>query len=559
MNRRDTLSTLLGKKQSKKNTAKPMSSMVTELTPYAGSWGFKQAAHLLRRTTFGPTWGQIQTSVTNGLQDTISQLLALNPLSQMPDPPINYYYEEDPDVPVGETWINVPFSYEHRIHRRKSLEGWTTKLILEEGTSIREKMTLFWHNHFVIANFPSASRYKYQYISTIREYATGNFRELTKTITIDPMMLSYLNGNLNTKEAPNENYARELLELFTVGKGPVIAPGDYSFFTEHDVAEIARILTGWGVSDNNTQGNYIQGIFTPSKHDVDDKELSHHFNNEMISDAGENEYSILIDKIFEHDEVAKFICRKIYRWFVHYEITSDIEINIIEPLAQVLRDNDYEISSILQILLTSQHFFDEERIGCMIKNPWDFSAGLIKQFQVQFPSEPATYYETYRVILQGVAGLQMEYFNPPSVAGWKPYYQAPNFYRIWLNSVTLPIRNFAIQTFVNGGIPIFQDPAEIIGIATVDYLNILDNLSNPFEVNQVLEDFIQLLFPKDISNNQKIILKERLTNGLPDFEWTDEYSLYISDPSNTAQANAIRTKINNLVASMLTMPEYQLM
>ncbi len=559
MNRRDSLATLLGKKKSQKTTTTSMA--VTGLTPYTGPWEFKQAAHLLRRTTFGPNWGQIQDAVNDGLDATIAQLLTLTPLSQNPDPPINYYYENDPDVAIGETWVNVPYSYQHRIHRRKSLEGWTTKLIIDEKISIREKMTLFWHNHFVIANFPAFSRYKYYYISKIRKNAIGNFRELTKEMTIDPMMLRYLNGFSNTKEAPNENYARELLELFTIGKGPIIAPGDYTFYTEHDVAEIAKILTGWGVSDNNTTGDYVQGKFNPNKHDTTDKQLSYHFNNEVISDAGENEYSILIDKIFEQDEVARFICRKIYRWFVHYDITDDIEINIIEPLAQILRDNDYEIAPTLNVLLSSQHFYDEERIGCMIKNPWDFAAGLVKQFQIQFPSEPATYYETYRVILQGAGGLQMEYFNPPNVAGWKPYYQAPNFYRIWLNSVTLPIRNFAIQTFVSQGIILFQDPAptNIVGLAQVDYLSMLNNLSNPFDVNQVLADFIKLLFPKDIANNQKIILKEILTNGLPDFEWTDEYSLYASDPTNQAQANAIKSKINNLVSAMLTMPEYQLM
>ena len=560
MNRRTSLATLLGKKKSTENSIKPSTSTLLGLTPYVGSWEFKQAAHLLRRTTFGPTWGQIQSASSDGLDATIAQLLTLNPLSQNPNPPINYYYENEPDVAIGETWTTIPLQVEHRVHRKKSLEGWTVKNILDEGTSLVEKMTLFWHNHFVTADFPLQTRYKHNYISTIRINALGNFRELTKAMTVDPLMLLYLNGESNTKTAPNENYARELLELFTIGKGPTIGPGDYTNYTEEDVAAIARILTGWKRTDTNDQGVYTLGsIFNPSQHDTGNKQLSYHFNNEIISDTGENEYSNLIDIIFQQDEVSRHICRKIYRWFVHYDITDDIEINVIEPLAQVLRDNDYEISSVLECLFTSQHFYDEERIGVMIKNPFDFTTGLIKQFQVQFPTDPAIYYETYRVIFQGILGLQMEYYNPPSVAGWKPYYQEPSYYQIWLNSATLPIRSFVTTTFSLLGVPLFVNPGTQQGSVGIDYLSILNNLSNPFDVNDVINDFIKLLLPKDLADNQKAILKEILLPGLPDFEWTDEYSIYAADPTNTAQATAVNSKIAGLVATMLTFPEYQLM
>lgn len=559
MNKRTSLASLLDKKKSQNKTAVQMT--VTGLTPYAGSWEFKQAAHLLRRTTFGPTWEQIQTAVNDGLQNTIAELLALNPLSQMPDPPINYYFENEPDVPIGETWINVKLQPEFTIHRRKSLQGWTTKQIIDEGTSLTEKMTLFWHNHYATGDFPILTRYKYKYISTIRANALGNFKELTKLMTIDPLMLVYLNGQLNTEEAPNENYARELLELFTIGKGPIIAPGDYTNYTESDIAEIAKILTGWRITDTNNQDLYtLESHFIPNDHDNGDKQLSNHFNNEVISDTGENEYSHLIDIIFQQDEVSRFICRNIYRWFVHHKITTDIEINIIEPLAQVMRDNNYEVAPVLECLLTSQHFYDEEMIGCMVKSPWDFTASLIKQFEPIFPTDPAITFETYRVIFQGAAGLQMEYYNPPSVAGWKAYYQAPAYYRIWLNSVTLPIRDFATTTFSSLGIPTFENGSQIpVGVIEIDYLQILNNFSNPFDVNAVIDDFVKLLFPKDIEQDQKNILKEVLIPGLPDFEWSDEYSLYIGNPSDTNQANAVKTRVRNLVGSMLKMPEYQLM
>ena len=556
MNRRDSLATLLGKKKSQKTTATTMA--VTGLTPYIGPWEFKQAAHLLRRTTFGPNWGQIQSAISDGLDATIAQLLTLNPLSQNPDPPINYYYEDDPDVPVGETWVNASFYFDHRQHRMKSLEGWTLEKVMNERTSILEKMTLFWHNHFVTANFTTQARYKYKYISSIRNNALGNFRDLTKIMTVDPLMLRYLNGSSNTKIAPNENYARELLELFTIGKGPIIGPGDYSNYTEKDISEIARILTGWRHKDNNPTGSIITSEFFPNNHDLEDKQLSYHFNDEIITNGGENEYQQLIDIIFQQHEVSKFICRKIYRWFVHYEITEDIEINIIEPLAQILRDNDYEISFVLESLFTSEHFFDNERIGCMVKNPWDFLSG-IKQFEVLITNDPAVLYETYRVLFVAMAGLQMEYYNPPSVAGWASYYQAPNYYRLWLNSVTMSARFQGVTTIAAFGIPLFVHPGTQTSFAPIDYLKILNNLSDPFDVNVVIDDFVLLLLPKNIEGNQKIFLKDILTGGLPDFEWNDEYSLYLSNPNDSTISNSINAKIRNLVIAMMSMPEYQLM
>ncbi len=560
MNRRTSLSTLVGKTSKVKSKTKTAAKVgVSGLDTYTGPWNFEKAAHLLRRSTFGPNFHQILAVVDDGLESTINQLLAPLPL---PSPPINYFSTDDPDVPLGETWLNVPASFDHRVHRKKSLEGWTVKQVLDEGISLREKMTLFWHNHFVTSGFAQSVRLKHKYITTIRENSLGNFRELTKKMTVDPLMLFYLNGATSTNVAPNENYARELLELFTIGKGPLIAPGDYTNYKESDIAEIARVLTGWTVLDNNPAfpaEPYIHVKFVENRHDDGEKQLSSHFDNQTISNAGENEYLNLINIIFEKDEVARFICRKIYRWFVHYTIDEEIESNIIQPLAQILIDNDYEVSEVLRTLFTSEHFYSEDFIGCMIKNPWDFAISLVKQLNVPFPNDPAIYYETFRVIFQGTLGLQMEYYLPPNVAGWTPYYQAPSYYRLWLNAVTLRLRNTATSTFSSLGVPLFENPSTPIGLATIDYLWHLDNLTDPFDVNIVIDDFIRLLLPKDLADNQKAILKEVLIPGLPDEEWNVEYAEYASDPTNTALAASIKNRVNILVGTIINMPEYQLM
>jgi uncharacterized protein (DUF1800 family) len=233
--------------------------------------------------------------------------------------------------------------------------------------SIREKLTLFWHNHFVVGDSTIAHR-EYLYYTLLRSFALGNFRELTKEITIDTSMLFYLSGAENTDDAPNENYSRELLELFTVGKGQLDSPGDYTNFTEVDVIEMAKVLTGWGVPPINN-ANTLTAQFSNNNHAQGDKQLSHRFNNAVIVENGEQEFRDLIEVIFQQDECSRFIMRKLYRWFVHYDITEDIEVNVIEPLAAILRDHNYEIAPALKILLKSEHFF--ESTACMIKNPMD--------------------------------------------------------------------------------------------------------------------------------------------------------------------------------------------
>ncbi|MCB0871736.1 MAG: DUF1800 family protein, partial [Solirubrobacterales bacterium] len=168
----------------------------------------------------------------------------------------------------------------------------TLKLMLEEGISLREKMTLFWHNHFAVSNV-NDPKFLYRHVELLRNFAWGNFRELMKEITVDPTMLRFLNGNQNTRTAPNENYARELMELYTLGKGDLAGPGDYTTFTEDDVIQMAKVLTGWrdrGFNTVNPDVN-VESFFTLNRHDTGSKQLSHRFNNEVITNLGDQEYA----------------------------------------------------------------------------------------------------------------------------------------------------------------------------------------------------------------------------------------------------------------------------
>lgn len=561
MDRRTTLAKMLGRKAKKttSDAAQPLATMVASgLDPYTGPFEFEQAAHLLRRTMSGPTYQQIKDAVGNGLDQTLQTLLADNPL---PDEPVNHNLATDPNVAIGDSWVDQAYvagdlGQEIRVNRNNSLTGWTVDVWRNAGVTIREKMTLFWHNHFVTAE-TNDPNFTYRYITLLRKNALGNFRELTKEVTVDPAMLLYLNGHDNTALAPNENYARELLELFTIGKGPQVGPGDYTNYTEDDVVEMARVLTGWVATGQFTQDPVVNppgSLFRNQRHDDGTKQLSHRFDNIVIEDLGETEYAHLIDIIFTKDECARFIARKLYRWFVYYVISAEVEADVIEPMAQLIIDNDYEIKPAVEALLSSEHFFDILSVGPMIKNPIDFITSIFNTFEIEIsPDNLDEYYRLQaRIVRTPLQQMQMVMYAPPSVAGWSAYYQEPTYYRTWISASTLPPRMNFTNVIANNGANINQTRAQI------DVLKFTASIDDPFDPNSLIDEFSKILYPQPIDQGQKDILKSILIPGLPDFEWTVEYGDHINNPDDDNLKAAVESKLKNLLTAMMSMPEYYL-
>ena len=320
------------------------------LAPYTGPWTKDQAAHLLRRTLFGATFQQIQDAAAAGMNASVTQLLT-TPVSA---PPVAFN-ANDGVAPIGSTWVQSVYPASNTAAsenaRRESLAAWVIERINLESLSIHEKMCLFWQNHFA-AEFTFDSRASYNYINLIRTHALGNFKQFVKEMTIDPCMLVFLNGASNNLYSPNENFSRELLELYSIGKGPQIGEGDYSTYKEEDVLAGAKILTGWTIQGfNSTVAPNTSAIFIPGLHDTTTKTLSEHFGNATVPDAGDQEYANYIDIIFQQPELATFICRKIYRWFVNYDLTQTVEDTVVSELAATFLDNDFEILPVMEQLL----------------------------------------------------------------------------------------------------------------------------------------------------------------------------------------------------------------
>jgi len=529
---------------------------LTGLNPYTGSFTQTELQHLLKRTLFGASRADLNYFAGRTLPDVLSELL--NPATVIPPPPVKEYTTSttatNPDTGIasGSTWVgDLNNDGTVQSQRRASFKKWWMGLMINQDRSVLEKMTLFWHNHFATeTNDVGNAQYIYRHHQLLRTHALGNFKILTRAVTIDSAMLVYLNGQLNTRTAPDENYGRELQELFCCGKGPD------SLYTEADVKAAARVLTGWR-NNNTTMTSY----FDSTRHDTNPKVFSSFYNNTVIAGrtgvtAGDIELDEMLTMIFNVQEVAKYICRRIYRWFVYYDIDASVESNIITPLANIFRSNNYEIKPVLQALLQSEHFFDVLSRGCQIKSPVDLVVGMCREFPMAFQpsSDYITNYAHWNYMVTWVSNMQQNIGDPPDVSGWKAYYQEPQFYQIWINSDTLPKRNQFTDTMIVTGYSVSGKRIQVDGLGLVQQLN------TPADPNAVINQLTSYLYRIDLSDASKTQLKRDilLSGQTSDHYWTDAWNLYISNPGNTANTTTVRNKIRDLLKYLLNLAEYQL-
>ena len=215
--------------------------VLSGLTPYAGTFGNNELIHLLKRTLFGSTKADIDFFKGKTMLQVVDALLTA-PASE-PPPPIKTYPDKTNVTPLetvvaGTTWVNSQENGNFNGERRGSLRSWWIGNMINQDRTIFEKMVLFWHNHFATGNNENSPILGYFYVKMLRKNALGNFKTFVKEVTFEPQMMRYLNGERNSKSVPDENYARELQELFTLGKGPD------SQYTEGDVKAAAKLLTG---------------------------------------------------------------------------------------------------------------------------------------------------------------------------------------------------------------------------------------------------------------------------------------------------------------------------
>ena len=548
----------------KKNISAPdvssfqVSRTSSGLNPYTGVFGTNEIIHLLKRTMFGAAKADVDYFKTKTLSQAVNELLTV-PIIQ-PSPPVKQYANSvtagDPDQAIagGTTWVNINTTDGGVDSQRvSSLKSWWTSLMINQNRNILEKLVLFWHNHFATETSGiGRAIWCYQNNTILRKNAAGNFKQFVKDITLDTGMLRFLNGYLNTNTAPDENYARELQELFTVGKGIDNATPPYA---ESDVKAAARVLTGWTIN-----GTTNTSYFNAPKHDITNKQFSSYYNNTIITGrsgvTGANELDDMLNMIFATNDVAIFICRKIYRWFVYYDVDVATEANVIAPLAQIFRNNNYDIKPVLDTLFKSEHFFDILNQGCQIKSPIELNISLCREFSVVFPasSDYVNAYYMWDYIRAQSSNMQQNLGDPPNVAGWSPYYQAPQFYEIWINSDTLPKRNqftdvMAINGYTRNGKNI-----------KIDFVAFAKTLSNPGDPNILITDSVTYLFRLPLTQVSKNQLKTDilLSGQTQDHYWTDAWNFYMANPADTMNATIVKNRLRDLYQYLMKLAEYQL-
>jgi uncharacterized protein (DUF1800 family) len=452
----------------------------------------QEAIHLLRRTTFVNSWKSIQTFIGKTADEAVDILLnnAKNAKDITMPNWIDASFENPWKKPEKERQAASDLLYKTIYEQNYELKRWWLEAMTADEISIREKMTLFWHGHFATKfaiDQVMPAQLMWRQNELFRKNHQGNFTNLVKQICYDGAMVIFLNTQDSTKNSPNENFSRELLELYTTGIG---------HYTETDVKEGAKVFTG--IRTNFFSDEYTQyGVYKPFvlvyEHDNYDK----NYLGSIIKGGNYNtpeeiftvELADLVNIIFKNrtKEVATFICQKLYKYFV-YSNDKKTNITVIDNLAATFIENNFEIRPVLAQLLKSEFFFDNKNIGIQIKTPAETVAGFTKHFNVKGD------WKEWVMVTMG-----QELLNPPNVAGWPGY-------RKWADTRTYP---FAVQQL--SGFIWNQDDAYII-----KWVQQFPDYEYPVKL---INNIAKLFLAKPISAAQEEKYKKILMAGSPDYEW----------------------------------------
>ncbi len=357
----------------------------TALQPHRGTLGARAAAHLLRRAGFGGTPAEVRRYAAMHAPEAAAALLSVPPAGSI-QPPQEIEDAAAPASMSGDPQQRVMLRKERRREGAQAIlafQLWWLNRMLTTPAPLQEKMTLYFHGHFTslaTALFPWIT---YDQNALFRGYALGNLRELTRDVSKNAAMLIYLNGAQNVAAHPNENYARELMELFTLG---------VDRYTENDVRESARAWTGWQVEKRTRAVS-----FDASLHDAGRKTFLGRTGNFTGDDV--------VDIIFEQPQCARFFAASLLSWFVY----NDPEPQLIDSVAAILRRHGFELAPVVSTLLSSNVFYSDRAYRALVKSPIEFVVGTYKALGLLEVDESA---------LAALQQMGQRLFYPPSVAGW---------------------------------------------------------------------------------------------------------------------------------------------
>lgn len=346
---------------------------------------FTDARHLVARTGLGAEWGSIKKLEGLPRHQAVEYILNPAPSNPLPAPYFQPWNKMEPMREAGalsrkDAWVMAQ-------NDGKRLQGWWIEQMFRTKTPFVERMTLFWHNYFTssIQKTLQPSLLHKQNLM-LRKYALGNFRHLLREVARDPAMLVYLDGYKNVKAEPNENFARELLELFTLGHG---------YYTQNDVKAAARAFTGWGVHPRSGKFH-----IRADQHD-DSRKI-------FLRRAGNFNGDDVVDILLQHPRTAERVTEKFWHAFIS---DTPPPRKTVVNWAKQFRNSNYDIKSLLRVMLNSDEFWSGRFRGTLVKSPVDLLIGTIRT--VPYPRENTT----EMVNLCRLLGQKL--FDPPSVKGWE--------------------------------------------------------------------------------------------------------------------------------------------
>ncbi|MEM8927124.1 MAG: DUF1800 domain-containing protein [Bacteroidota bacterium] len=398
------------------------------LAPYTAPLDRLRAQHVYRRLGFGASAETIDQAVGQNAATLINNLVD-QALATAPIP-----------APEWSEWTNANYPEDDDLARqlrraqREELNTAYGNGLLDNN--LFDRMSVFWSNHFVTEiDVYDCNSFLYEYVNCLQRNALGNFRTFVSEIGLTSAMLRYLDGAFNNRNRPNENYARELYELFTLGEGVG--------YTEEDIIETSRALTGYV---NRGDVGCTKITFNPEQFDADAKTI--------LGQTGNWGYDDVINILFNEraDQIAFFICKKLYLYFVHPDALAAEAQPIINGMAATFVANNFELAPVLRQLFASEHFFDETAIGVIIKSPLDLYLNLIKETNFGYTDG------TVINVLDAAAMIGQELWDPVDVAGWQRD-------RAWINTNFIIGRWLTAEVFIEQFFQANQDQFRALGIA----------------------------------------------------------------------------------------------
>ena len=541
------------------------------LDPLSSNLGQLRAKHLARRCLF---------HYNNNILNNISNLNSTDAIDYiLQDNSIAYNEPYDPlplDGPHGY-WLSsgvYPPDIPNQGRKRGLLSAWWWYNMINR-VNLKDKLTFFLHTTFTTANGDvGASHYYYDHLRLLEYYSQGSLREIAKKITLDNAMLNYLDNTQNNANNPNENYAREFLELFTITKGEQVGEGDYTNYTELDVQQAARVFSGFktkldrSIIDPDT--NIPMGRVSINQHDQGSKAFSYAFDTYELT-GGDTEETIFnelyefVDMVFNKEATALAYVKKLYRFFVKSEWDQEVEDTILSPLAQQLYQDNYNILPVVIRLLASQHFFDaadsdptDEITGSIVKSPLQLLSSTITNLGFSIPSPEDDMENYYRFTIYFLRNSYfpmsgMNLFAPDTVAGHPAIYQSPDFDRHWFSSSTILARYRLIECLITGRNKLGGNGQFGSELDTVVFVE--NTSTNPGNIYYLIEEIANILYPQSIDEDRVNYFAELVLDGYPSYYWSDTWDEYLATGENTT----VKNRLDLLIGAMINAPEYQLM